>query len=79
MVAFKIIRGFLQIGAEKSAIVAKMPKLTSQPLDADLMVRNDGWQTHHHHKLSLLGVEMCFARIQLKQSLLFCVTWPKIM
>ena len=49
MVAFKIIRGFLQIGAEKWAIVAKMPQLTSQPLDADLMVRNDGWQTHHHH------------------------------
>ena len=43
MVAFKIIRGFLQIGVEKWAIVAKMPQLTSQPLDADLMVRNDGW------------------------------------
>ena len=37
MIAFKIIRGFLQIGAEKWAIVAKMPQLTSQPLDADLM------------------------------------------
>ena len=54
VVAFKIIRGFLQIGAEKWAIVAKMPQLTSQPLDVDLMVRNDGWQTHHHHQLSLL-------------------------
>ena len=54
MVAFKIIRGFLQIGAEKWAIVAKMPQLTSQLLDADLMVRNDGWQTCHHHQLSLL-------------------------
>ena len=54
MVAFKIIRGFLQIGAEKWDIVAKMPQLTSQLLDADLMVRNDGWQTHHHHQLSLL-------------------------
>ena len=43
MVAFKIIRGFLQIGAEKWAIVAKMPQLTSRPLDAYLMVRNDGW------------------------------------
>ena len=38
VVAFKIIRGFLQIGVEKWAIVAKMPQLTSQPLDADLMV-----------------------------------------
>ena len=53
MVAFKIIRGFLQIGAEKWAIVAKMPQLTSQPLDADLMVRNDGWQAHHHHQLCI--------------------------
>ena len=51
MVAFKIIRGFLQIGVEKWAIVAKMPQLTSQPLDADLMVRNGGWQTHPHHQL----------------------------
>ena len=42
MVDFKIIRGFLQIGAEKWVIVAKMPQLNSQPLDADLMVRNDG-------------------------------------
>ena len=38
---FQIIRGFLQIGAEKWAIVAKMPQLTSQPLDADLMVIKD--------------------------------------
>ena len=46
MVAFKIIMGFLQIGAEKWAIVAKMPQLTSQPLDADIMVRNaDGRHT----------------------------------
>ena len=42
MVAFKIIRGFLQIGAEKWGILAKMPQLTSQPLDAYLMVRKDG-------------------------------------
>ena len=42
MVAFKIIRGFLQIGADKWAIVAKMPQLSSQLLDADLMVRHDG-------------------------------------
>ena len=42
MVAYKIIRDFLQIGAEKWAIVAKIPQLTSQPLGADLMVRNDG-------------------------------------
>ena len=54
MVAFKIIRGFLQIGAEKWAIVAKMPQLASQPFDVDLMVRNDGCQTHQHHQLSLL-------------------------
>ena len=54
VVAFKIIRGSLQIGAEKCAIVAKMPQLTSQPLDTALMVRNDGWQTHHHQQLSLL-------------------------
>ena len=54
VVAFKIIRGFLQIRAEKWAIVAKMPQLTSQPLDADLMVINGGWQTHHHDQLSLL-------------------------
>ena len=54
MAAFKIIRGFLEIGAEKWAIVAKMPQLTSRPLDADLMVRNDGWQTQYHHQLSLL-------------------------
>ena len=52
MVAFKIIRGFLQIGAEKWAIVAKIPQITSQSLDAYLMVRNDGWQTHHHHQLN---------------------------
>ena len=52
MIAFKIIRGFLQIGVEKWAIVAKMPQFTSQLLDADLMVINDGWQTHHHHQLS---------------------------
>ena len=42
MAAFKIIRGFLQIGAEKRAIVTKMPQLTSQPLDADVMATNDG-------------------------------------
>ena len=54
VVAFKIIRGFHQIVVEKWAIVAKMPQLTSQPLDVDLMVRNDGWKTHHHHQLSLL-------------------------
>ena len=53
MLAFKIIRGFLQIGAEKWAIVAKMPQLTSQSLDANSMVRNDGRKTHHHHQLSL--------------------------
>ena len=41
VVALKIIRGFLQIGVEKWAIVAKMPQLTSQPLAVDLMVRND--------------------------------------
>ena len=41
MVAFKIVRVFLQIGAEKWAIVAKMPQFTSRPLDADLIVRND--------------------------------------
>ena len=35
-------------------VVAKMPKLTSQPLDVDLMVRNDRWRTHNHHQLSLL-------------------------
>jgi hypothetical protein len=54
VVAYKIIRFFLQIGTEKWAIVAKMLQLTSQLLDAGLMVRNDGWQTHHHHQLSLL-------------------------
>ena len=54
VVAFKIIRGFLQIGADKCAFVAKMPQLTSQTLDVDPMVGNDGWQTHHHHQLSLL-------------------------
>lgn len=42
MVGFKILSDFLQIGAEKWAIVAKRPQLTSQSLDADLMVRNDG-------------------------------------
>ena len=42
MVGSKILRGFLQIGAEKWAIVAKRPQLTSQSLDADLMVKNDG-------------------------------------
>ena len=44
----------MQIGAAKWAIVAKMPQLTSQQLDAELTDRNDGWQTHHHHQLSLL-------------------------
>jgi hypothetical protein len=57
VVAFKIIRGFLQIGAEKWAIIAKMPQLTSQPLDADLMVRNDGWQTPPSPTESFMGVE----------------------
>ena len=35
-------------------VIEKRQQLTSQSLDVDLMVRNDGWQTHHHHQLSLL-------------------------
>ena len=54
VVGFKMLRGFLQIGVEKWDVVAKRQQLTSQSLDGDLMVRNDGWQTHHHHQLSLL-------------------------
>ena len=48
-----VLRDFLQIGAEKCGLVAKNLKLTSQSLDANSMVRNDGRKTHHHHQLSL--------------------------
>ena len=41
-VGFKILRGFLQTGVEKWGDGARMPQLTSQLLDVDLMIRNDG-------------------------------------
>ena len=55
MVGFKIlIEGFSGNWVEKWDVVEKRQQLTSQSLDVDLMVRNDGWQTHHHHQISLL-------------------------
>ena len=53
MVGFKILRVFLQIGREWD-VDEKRQQLTSQSLDVDLMVRNNGWQTHQHHQLSLV-------------------------
>ena len=49
VIGFWILQGFLQIIAEKRGLVAKTSQLTSQTLDADLMVRSDRWQTHHQH------------------------------
>ena len=55
VVGFKIkIMGFFCKLVEKWDVGEKGQQLTSQSLDVDLMVRNDGWQTHHHHQLSLL-------------------------
>ena len=55
MVGFKIlIMGFFCKLVEKWDVGEKRQQLTSQSLDVDLMVTNDGWQTHHHHPLSLL-------------------------
>ena len=55
VVGFKIlIKGFSTNWVEKWDVVEKRQQLTSQSLDVDLMVRNDGWQTHHQHQLSLL-------------------------
>ena len=54
MVGFKIlIMGFCKL-VEKWDVGEKRQQLPSQSLDVDLMVTNDGWQTHHHHQLSLL-------------------------
>ena len=54
VVVFKIlIMGFCKV-VEKWDVGEKRQQLTSQSLDVDLMVRNDGWQTHHHHQLSIL-------------------------
>ena len=36
-------KGFSANWVEKWEIVVKMQQLTSQSLDVDLMVRNDGW------------------------------------
>ena len=55
MVGFKIlIMGFFGKLVDKWDVGEKRQQLTSQSLDVDLMVRNDGWQTHQHHQLSLV-------------------------
>ena len=55
VVGFKIlIKGFFCKLVEKWDVVEKRQQLTSQSLDVDLIVKNDGWQTRHHHQLSLL-------------------------
>ena len=55
VVSFKIlIMGFFYKLVDKWDVGEKRQQLTSQSLDVDLMVTNDGWQTHHHHQLSFL-------------------------
>ena len=55
VVGFKILNyGFFYKLVDKWDVGEKRQQLTSQSLDVDLMVRNDAWQTHHHHQLSLL-------------------------
>ena len=55
VVGFKIlIMCFFCKLVDKWDVGEKRQQLTSQSLDVDLMVTNDGWQTHHHHQLSLL-------------------------
>ena len=55
VVGFKIlIMGFFYKLVDKWDVGEKRQQLTSQSLDVDLMVRNDGWQTHQHHQLSLV-------------------------
>ena len=55
VVGFKIlIMDFFCKLVDKWDVGEKRQQLTSQSLDVDLMVRNNGWQTHHHHQLSLL-------------------------
>ena len=55
VVGFKIlIMVFFCKLVEKWDVGEKRQQLTSQSLDVDLMVRNDGWQTHQHHQLSLV-------------------------
>ena len=55
VVGFKIlIMGFFCKLVDKWDICEKRQQLTSQSLDVDLMVTNDGCQTHHHHQLRLL-------------------------
>ena len=55
VVGFKIlIMGFFCKLVDKWDVGEKRQQLTSQSLDVDLMVRNDGWQTHQHHQLSLV-------------------------
>ena len=47
VVGFKIlIMGFFWKLVDKWDVGEKRQQLTSQSLDVDLMVRNDGWQTH---------------------------------
>ena len=46
--------GFFGKLVDKWDVREKRQQLTSQSLDVGLMVTNDGWQTHHHHQLSLL-------------------------
>ena len=55
-VGFKILINYVFFCklVDKWDVGEKRQQLTSQLLDVDLMVRNDGWQTHHHHQLSLL-------------------------
>ena len=55
VVGFKIlIMGFFCKLVDKWDVCEKRQQLTSQSLDVDLMVTNDGWETHPHHQLSLL-------------------------
>ena len=54
VVGFKILIRFFCKLVDKWDVGEKRQQLTSQSLDVDLMVRNDGWQTHQHHQLSLV-------------------------
>ena len=54
VVGFNILIMFFYKLVDKWDVGEKRQQLTSQSLDVDLMVTNDGWQTHHHHQLSLL-------------------------
>ena len=46
--------GFFCKLVDKWDVGEKRQQLTSQSVDVDLMVTNDGWQTHQHHQRSLV-------------------------